>query len=225
MALISSRSLLWNTRMCLGLKCLKFAWVAWRNCEGNPLVDEAGQSLNWATINLGTLPGCRWKLADTMKHVRVDITCIKKMKWKGVKAKEIGDGYTLFYSVQTGSSNGIALVISKKPRDDVVEGTRTSGRLVPVKIKSGSMTIQIISAYASQVGCQEKEKDSFGDSLLRWLWGAYYTDWWRFEFSCGHGVRWLCPGAWWPWIQRLEWKRPPHPRPRGGAWPGHSQYL
>ena len=47
------------------------------------------------SLNIGTMTGKRRDLADTRR--KIDIACIQETKWKGAKAREIGEGYKMFY--------------------------------------------------------------------------------------------------------------------------------
>ena len=47
--------------------------------------------------------------------------------------------------------------------DRVVEVKRTSDRLMSMKLEVDGMLINIVSAYALQVRCDEEEKEAFWD--------------------------------------------------------------
>ena len=44
------------------------------------------------TLNIGTMTGRERELADMMERRNVDILCLQETKWKGSKARNIGDG-------------------------------------------------------------------------------------------------------------------------------------
>ncbi|EYC16947.1 hypothetical protein Y032_0032g2586 [Ancylostoma ceylanicum] len=50
--------------------------------------------------NAGKFIGSSHELAETLKKSRVDIVCVQETKWKGVKARDTGDGYKLKYDAQ-----------------------------------------------------------------------------------------------------------------------------
>ncbi|XP_051574277.1 uncharacterized protein LOC127452701 [Myxocyprinus asiaticus] len=118
-----------------------------------------------ATINIGTFTGCSRELADALKTRRIDIACIQETRWKGSKARDIGEGYKLLYHGVRSSQNGVGMAISKRLRESVVEVNNISDRLISVKIVSGPTTIRVVSCYAPQVGCLGEEKDAFWESL------------------------------------------------------------
>ena len=49
------------------------------------------------SLNIGTMTGKSRELADTMTRRNIDIACIQETRWKGAKAREIGEGYKMFY--------------------------------------------------------------------------------------------------------------------------------
>ncbi|XP_047105183.1 uncharacterized protein LOC124770912 [Schistocerca piceifrons] len=104
-----------------------------------------------------------------LKKRPVNIACIQETKWKGSKAKEIGDGYKLIYR-GTITRNGVAIVVDQDFRNNVTSVNRMSERLMSIKIDSTAITAHIVSCYANQTGCTEDEKDKFWnspDALLR----------------------------------------------------------
>ncbi|XP_058639968.1 craniofacial development protein 2-like [Onychostoma macrolepis] len=118
-----------------------------------------------ATLNIGTLTGRSRELADTLKTRRIDIACIQETKWKGSKARDIGEGYKLIYHGVKSSQNGVAVAICQQLRDSVSEVDNISDRLISIKIISGPTILRVVSCYAPQVGCTDQEKDEFWESL------------------------------------------------------------
>lgn len=104
-------------------------------------------------------------MADTLKTRRIDIACIQETKWKGNKARDIGEGYKLIYHGVTSSRNGVGVVVCQQLRDSIVEVDNISDCLISIKIVSGPTTLRVISCYAPQVGCTDQEKDEFWETL------------------------------------------------------------
>ena len=48
------------------------------------------------TLNIGTMTGRGRELADMMERRNVDILFLQETKWKGSKARKIGDGCKIF---------------------------------------------------------------------------------------------------------------------------------
>ena len=123
--------------------------------------------LRFGTINVGTMTGRSRELADTLKNRRIDIACVQETKWKGAKARDIGEGFKLFYNGARTTQNGVGIVVCEKLRDSVVEISRVSDRLMSIKIDpgTGNPAIRVISCYAPQTGCPDDIKDEFWESL------------------------------------------------------------
>ena len=67
------------------------------------------------SLNVGTMTGKRRELADTMTRRNIDIAGIQETR-KGVKARDIGEGYKLFYHGYNTKKNGRAIVVGEKWR-------------------------------------------------------------------------------------------------------------
>ena len=106
------------------------------------------------------------ELADLMRKRKVDALCVQETRWKGNKAKELGDGYKIFYSgANKQGRNGVGIILSQELKNTVIEVNRKDDRTMRVKLSDGEGIMNIISAYAPQVGCNEKEKDRFWRGL------------------------------------------------------------
>ncbi|XP_037787730.1 uncharacterized protein LOC119583331 [Penaeus monodon] len=71
----------------------------WTN-EGYRLM-KLVQHLQIGTLNVGTMTGRDLALADSMKTRKVDVLCVQQTRWKGNKAKELGEGV---YAPQVGGT-------------------------------------------------------------------------------------------------------------------------
>ena len=49
------------------------------------------------TANIGSMTVKSREIADTMHIRKIMIACVQETKWKGSKAKEIGEGFKLYY--------------------------------------------------------------------------------------------------------------------------------
>ena len=58
---------------------------------------RAKTRLRILSLNVGTMTGKSRELAEMLDSRRIDIACVQETKWKGSKAREIRDGYKLFY--------------------------------------------------------------------------------------------------------------------------------
>ncbi|XP_028042510.1 craniofacial development protein 2-like, partial [Bombyx mandarina] len=117
--------------------------------------------LRYASWNVGSMTGKGRELVDVLKRRRINIACLQETRWKGAKAREIGEGYKLYYSGSEGRRNGVGVVLDKDLKDCVAHVIRTSDRIITVKIVCESVILNVISVYAPQSGCKEDVKEKF----------------------------------------------------------------
>ena len=91
---------------------------------------KQAHKMRFGTYNVGSMTGKARELADLMKSRKVDILCVQETKWSGNKAKEIGDGYKIIYSVGVKKRNGVGIILSKELKDAVVEVNRKDDRII-----------------------------------------------------------------------------------------------
>ena len=72
-----------------------------------------------------------------MERRKVDALCVQETRWKGEKARCIGEGCKLWYNGSDNKRNGVEIVLRKDLVDRVVEVERTSDRLISMKLDSG----------------------------------------------------------------------------------------
>ena len=118
------------------------------------------------TLNVGSMTGRGREVADMMKRRRVDILCVQETRWKGEKARELGDGYKLYFSgANKEGRNGVGIVVFEGLKDKVLEIFRKNDRIVKMRLSLDEEQIVVISAYAPQVGCRNEEKEEFWNAL------------------------------------------------------------
>ncbi|KAI5094883.1 hypothetical protein C0J45_14958 [Silurus meridionalis] len=105
------------------------------------------------------------EVADMMERRKVDMLCVQETKWKGSKARNIGGGFKLFYHGVDGKKNGVGVILKEEYSKSVVEVKKVSDRVMIVKVEVEGMMINVISAYAQQVGCEMEEKERFWSEL------------------------------------------------------------
>ncbi|KAI5104291.1 hypothetical protein C0J45_5917 [Silurus meridionalis] len=64
-----------------------------------------------------------------------------------------------------GKRNGVGVILKEEYSKSVVEVKRVSDRVMHVKLEVEGVMINVISAYAPQVGCEMKEKEKFRSEL------------------------------------------------------------
>ncbi|KAF7696116.1 hypothetical protein HF521_006210 [Silurus meridionalis] len=117
------------------------------------------------TLNVGTMTGKGREVADMIERRKVDMLCVQETKWKWSKARNIGGGFKLFFHGVDGKRNGVWVILKEKYSKSVVEVKRVSDRVMIVKLEVEGMMINVISAYAQQVGCEMEEKEKFWSEL------------------------------------------------------------
>lgn len=118
-----------------------------------------------ATWNIGSLTGKCSELAEVLQRRRVHVACIQETKWKGSKAREIGNGYRLFYHGTGNTRNGVGIVLDREFSSMVVDVKRISDRLMIIRLVVDGGRVSVVSAYAPQVGCSDEEKMKFWEML------------------------------------------------------------
>lgn len=67
--------------------------------------------IRMGTLNVGSLTGKEFELADMLVRRKIDILCVQETKWKGSKAKCIAGGYKVFYYGTDRRRNVIGVVV------------------------------------------------------------------------------------------------------------------
>ncbi|KAI5090388.1 hypothetical protein C0J45_19249 [Silurus meridionalis] len=83
---------------------------------------------------------------------------------KGVRAGTL-EVFKLFYHGVAGKRNGVGVILKEEYSKSVVEVKRVSDRVMNVKLEVEGVIINIISAYAPQVGCEMEKKEKFRSEL------------------------------------------------------------
>ncbi|GKD61813.1 craniofacial development protein 2, partial [Tanacetum coccineum] len=104
------------------------------------------------------------ELVDALERHKVDIACFQETKWKGSSNRE-GNGYKLWYSGSSTTKNGVGIILKACLKDKVVQVNWCSDRIISLTLVIDGETVNVISAYAPQVGLSELEKKTFWDSL------------------------------------------------------------
>ncbi|KAI5607533.1 hypothetical protein C0J50_1844 [Silurus asotus] len=105
------------------------------------------------------------EVADMIERRKVEMLCVQETKWKGSRARNIGGGFKLLYHGVDGKRNGVGVILKKEYSKCVVEVKRVSDRVMKVKLEVEGVMINVISAYAPQVGCEMEKKKKFWSEL------------------------------------------------------------
>ncbi|XP_047498467.1 craniofacial development protein 2-like [Penaeus chinensis] len=123
------------------------------------------RDISVATLNVGSMTGRSREVVDLIERKRINVLCVQETKWKGKEAKEIGQGYLLFYNGDGNRRNGIGILLDSRMKEGVFEVSRVSDQLIAVKVSKEGLIVNIVSAYAPQPGCEEEEKVEFWRQL------------------------------------------------------------
>ena len=130
--------------------------------QGRARLKKKVQAVRIGTLNVGSMTGRSREVADVMERRKVDILCVQETRWRGNKAKDIGGGYKLLYSgANERGRNGVGIIFSKEMKENVVGIERKNDRIMKVKLCCGGHILNVVSAYAPQIGCSEEDKDKF----------------------------------------------------------------
>ena len=65
-------------------------------CPGRARLKKIAQRVG--SLNVGCMTGRSREVADVMKRRKINILCVQETRWRGNKARNLGEGYKLFYS-------------------------------------------------------------------------------------------------------------------------------
>jgi exonuclease III len=74
-------------------------------------------------------------------------------------------GFKLWYTGKERSRNGVGILIDKSLKNGVVAVRRQGDRIIMIKLIFGDLVLNVISAYAPQVGLSDDVKRRFWEDL------------------------------------------------------------
>ena len=116
--------------------------------------------LRFATLNVGTMTGKGREVTDLMERRGVDILCVQETHWKGERVRCIGGGYNMWYCGSGNKKNGVGIILKKEHVDRVVKLWRVTDRIICLKMEVDGVMLNVISAFAPQMGCIHEEKET-----------------------------------------------------------------
>ena len=117
-----------------------------------------------ASWNIGSLTGKSIELLKSLHRRRISIACVQETKCVGAKVIVV-DGYKQWYLGSNKGKNGVGILVDKELVDSVVEVSRKSYRIMAIKVVVGSMTLNVVSVYAPQIGLSDEVKKRFWEDL------------------------------------------------------------
>lgn len=126
--------------------------------------------LRIATLNVGSMTSRGSELAKQLLRRRIDACAVQETRWKGSSVHaNLGSGYELLYHGTSTRRNGVGVILSPQLRPLVCAVHRWTDRLMAVTLLIGKSRATILSAYAPQVGCSDREKDEFWELIANRL--------------------------------------------------------
>ena len=126
-----------------------------------------------ATWNVRSMVGRSGEVVEALHRRKIESCCAQETRWKGESARMlggIGRMYKFFWHGCNKGTAGVGVFIADRWVDSVVDVVRFNERIMYVKLMFGKQIVNIVSAYAPQVGLSAKEKDDFLDSFIIVLW-------------------------------------------------------
>ena len=142
------------------------------NEQGLPLSSEQRRlkklvhenKIRFGTWNIGTLNNKSWEVVGVMNDRKINILCLQETKWSGEKSREI-NGFKLWYTGKVNGRNGVGIIADEEWKKNVVEVKRVEDRIISLRMIVGKDIINIISAYAPQVGAEAHLKEKFWEDI------------------------------------------------------------
>jgi exonuclease III len=159
--------------------CMKIDRVVSDNragCEGNGKTEG---KISIATWNIGTMTNRTMEVTETLSKWKVDVCCVQETRWKGAGARIFSTGtdstedgsYKFYWHGGENGKAGVGILVKMNWAEKVVEVKRVNDRLIALKMVWGKKVLNIVAAYAPQMGRSAEEKDKFWWELMELVAG------------------------------------------------------
>jgi len=132
---------------------------------GEPKVNHK-VSIRIGSANVGSMSGRSGEVVDMVERRQLDFCCLQETRWKGGRAKVIGT-YKFYWVGCRDGTAGVGILVSRKWIENVIEVKRVSERILLLRLGIGKKVINLVSAYAPQVGRAKEEKEQFFAKLSK----------------------------------------------------------
>ena len=119
------------------------------------------------------MTGRSGEIAEVLEIRRIKVYCVQETRWKGDGARVLRTAtggkyvYNLLWKGCAEGLNGIGVIIAEEFIDKVVKVVGVYDRLMMVKVLVGQCLVNIVSAYAPQVGRSQDGKDEFWEAFWK----------------------------------------------------------
>ena len=100
-----------------------------------------------------------------MARVNIDILGISELKWTGMGEFNSDDHYIYYCGQESLRRNGIAIIVNKRARNEVLGCTLKNDRMIFVHFQGKPFNITVIQVYAPISNAQEVEVEWFYEDL------------------------------------------------------------
>jgi hypothetical protein len=122
-------------------------------------------SVRVGTVNVGTMSRRAVEVADVAARRRLDFCCLQETRWKGGSARTLegreGASFKFFWSGSEEGVSGVGILVAERWIENVIEVRRVCDRLMVVRVAIGRSVLNVVCAYAPQVGRSNEEKEGF----------------------------------------------------------------
>ena len=109
------------------------------------------------------------EVVDALHRRKIDVCCTQETRRKGRSARilcAIGRRYKFFWQDCNKETAGVGGFIAERLIDSGVDEVRVNEGIMYVKLVIVKQIVNIVYAYAQQVGLSAEEKDAFWNSLI-----------------------------------------------------------
>ena len=104
----------------------------------------------------------KWgEISATLKRRCIDICCLQEVRWKGLGAKMIGNGFKFLWIGGCKAENGVGVIVANWLLGKVVGVERYNDRVMKANIIIGNIVWEIVTCYCPQAGRSVNEKEEF----------------------------------------------------------------
>ena len=105
------------------------------------------------------------EVKQEMARVNIDILGISELKWTGMGEFNSDDHYIYYCGQESLRRNGVAIIVSKRVRNEVLGCNLKNDRMISVCFQGKPFSITVIQIYAPPRNTEEAELECFYDDL------------------------------------------------------------
>lgn len=81
--------------------------------------------------------------------------CIQEIKWSGKSARELGEGFKIFYSGERNTRNVVGVILNPELKTKMIEVERPGDSVIKLRLIFGGEVYNIMSVYGpGYTGCK-----------------------------------------------------------------------